>query len=209
MNHDEFLVTRRSLVDRLADWKDQKNWQEFFNNYGRLIFNVARKSGLSETEAEEVVQETVITIAKKVDQLKYDPAVGSFKGWVLTITRWRINDQFRKRKPSDLRQNPPPTSDGGQRTDTVERIADPSGFNLEAEWEAEWRRNLLEAALERVKTQVPPKQFQIFDCYVVKNWPAQKVASELRVSMAQVYLARHRVSALVKKEITRLEKTER
>lgn len=208
MNRDEFLVTRRSLVDRLANWNDQKNWQEFFNNYGRLIFKVARKSGLSETEAEEVVQETVITIAKKVDQLKYDPAVGSFKGWVLTITRWRINDQFRKRKPSDLQKNPQPNANG-ERTDTVERIADPGGFNLEAEWDAEWRQNLLEAALERVKTQVPPKQFQIFDCYVVKNWPAQKVASELRVSVAQVYLARHRVSALVKKEITRLEKTAR
>ena len=206
MNRDEFLVTRRSLVDRLANWNDQKNWQEFFNAYGKLIYSVARKSGLTETEAEDVVQETVLTVAKKVDQLKYDPAVGSFKGWVLNITRWRIADQFRKRKPPDLQK---PVSRDDDRTATVERIADPAAFSLDVVWDAEWQRNLLDAAIERVKRLVDPKQFQIFDCYVVKNWSAQKVAQELRVNIGQVYLARHRVGALIKKEVARLEQLPR
>jgi RNA polymerase sigma factor (sigma-70 family) len=207
MKRDEFLATRRSLVDRLANWNDQKNWQEFFNTYGKLIYNVARKSGLSAAEAEDAVQETVLTVAKNVDQLKYDPAVGSFKGWVLNITRWRIADQFRKRKPDDLQK---PKTRGGRerdRTATVERVADPAALDLDAVWDAEWQHNLLDAAMERVKREVTPKQFQIFDCSVVKNWPAQKVARELRVSIGQVYLARHRVGALIKKEVARLEKT--
>src|SRR4051794_23077763 len=94
-------ATRRSLVDRLQNWEDRKHWQEFFDAYWKLIFSAARRSGLTETEAEEVVQETVITVAKKVGQLRYDPARGSFKGWLLHITRWRIADQFRKRQPGD------------------------------------------------------------------------------------------------------------
>src|SRR5438067_11607366 len=155
MNRDEFLVTRRSLVDRLANWNDQKNWQDFFNAYGRLIFSVARKSGRTESEAEDVVQETVLTIAKKIDQLKYDPAVGSFKGWVLNITRWRINDQFRKRKPPDLHRPFPQDRD---RTATIERVPDPAAFDLDSAWDAEWQRNLLEAAIERVKRQGNAKQ---------------------------------------------------
>src|SRR6478672_13648173 len=95
------LATRRSLVDRLANWDDRKRWQEFFDTYWKLIFSAARKSGLTEVEAQEVVQETIITVAKKVGQLRYDPARGSFKGWLLHITRWRIADQFRKRQPGE------------------------------------------------------------------------------------------------------------
>src|SRR5438128_7978586 len=91
------LATRRSLVDRLANWDDQRRWQDFFDTYWKLIYSAARKSGLTDSEAQEVVQETVITVAKKIDKLHYDPALGSFKGWLLQITRWRIVDQFRKR----------------------------------------------------------------------------------------------------------------
>ena len=89
------IATRRSLVDRLVNWDDQKRWQEFFDTYWKLIYSAARKSGLTDAEAQEVVQETVITVAKKIDKLKYDPAIGSFKGWLLQITRWRIADQLK------------------------------------------------------------------------------------------------------------------
>ena len=92
MSRAEFLATRRSLVERLADWNDRKRWQQFFDSYWKLIHRAARQAGLTESEAQEVVQETLITVAKKIDQLKYDPAIGSFKGWLLNITRWRIAD---------------------------------------------------------------------------------------------------------------------
>ena len=98
------MATRRSLVDRLADWDDQRRWQEFFDTYWKLIYSAARKSGLTDAEAQEVVQETVITVAKNIDKLKYDPAIGSFKGWLLQITRWRIADQFRKREPGNAKR---------------------------------------------------------------------------------------------------------
>ena len=199
MTRNELLATRRSLVERLSDWNDRRRWQQFFDSYWKLIHNTARKAGLTDIEAQEVVQETMITVAKKIDQLKYDPALGSFKGWLLHITRWRIADQFRKRKGGPDRASSPDRDT--TRTATIERIADPTGFDLDTAWEEEWRRNLLHTAIVRVKTKIDPKQYQIFDCYVFKQWPAQKVAAELQVSIAQVYLAKHRVAALLKKEI--------
>jgi RNA polymerase sigma factor (sigma-70 family) len=199
-------ATRRSLVDRLQNWEDRKHWQEFFDTYWKLIFSAARKSGLTEAEAQEVVQETVITVAKKVGQLKYDPARGSFKGWLLHITRWRIADQFRKRQPGEDRRK---FADNTRITATMERLPDPAAVDLDALWEKEWQENLLAAAMQRVKKKVEAKQFQIFDCYVRKEWPAQKVATELGVSIGQVYLARHRVTALLKKEIRALQKQTR
>ncbi|HWB59241.1 MAG TPA: sigma-70 family RNA polymerase sigma factor [Chthoniobacteraceae bacterium] len=205
MTNKQFLATRASLVERLADWRDQKNWQEFFETYWKLIHGVAIKAGLTESEAQEVVQETVITVAKRVDGLKYDPKIGSFKGWLLNITRWRIADQFRKRDPSDGASRKRRAGDT-PRTATIERIADPAGFDLESAWDAEWKENLMSAAIARVKRKVDGKQYQIFDCYVMKEWPVKKVAKELGVSVAQVYLAKHRISALMKKELRNVEK---
>ena len=197
------IATRRSLVDRLANWDDQRHWQEFFDTYWKLIYSTARKSGLTDEEGQDVVQETIITVAKKIDKLRYDPAIGSFKGWLLHITRWRIVDQFRKREPGNAKVL---RSSDDRFTATIERLPDANAVDLDALWEREWQENLFAAAIARVKRKVDPKQFQIFDCYVRKEWPALKVAAELRVNIGQVYLARHRVSAALKKEVKSLER---
>lgn len=200
---DEFIPTRRSLLSRLKDWDDQESWQDFFNTYWKLIYATAIKAGLTDAEAQDVVQEAVVTVAKKMKDFKYDPALGSFKGWLLHTTRWKIADQLRKRQRAGQPHERRP--DETARTDTVERIPDPAGFDLDAVWEQEWEKNLVDAALQRVKQKVSPKQYQIFDLHVMKNWPVQKVAQTLGVNSAQVYLAKHRITSLLKKEIKHLE----
>jgi RNA polymerase sigma-70 factor (ECF subfamily) len=192
-------ATRRSLVERLRNWEDQQHWQEFFETYWRLIYGVARQSGLTDAEAQDVVQETVITVAKNIT--KYEREAGSFKGWLLHITRWRIADQFRKRAPATLQG---PTRGSSRETATIERI--PDGFDLRATWDTEWHQHVFQAALLRVKRRVDAKHYQIFDCLVVKQWPASKVAQSLSVSLAQVYIVKHRLSAQLKKEVAILEK---
>src|ERR1700739_1784639 len=129
MRKASLLATRRSLVERLADWGDQRRWQEFFDTYWKLIYSAARQSGLTDTEAQEVVQEAIITVAKSIDKLKYDPAIGSFKGWLLQITRWRIVDKFRKREPGDAKR---PRAIDDRLTATIERLPDSAGADLEA-----------------------------------------------------------------------------
>lgn len=90
-NGTELIPTRRSLLNRLKDWGDQAGWQEFFDTYWRLVYKVALKAGLTETEAQEVVQETLLEVAKKMPGFNYDPAAGSFKSWLLHTTRWKIS----------------------------------------------------------------------------------------------------------------------
>src|ERR1043165_10231370 len=84
---DEFLPTRRSLLIRLKNWDDQESWRNFFDTYSRLIYSFARKAGFGDAEAQDVVQETVVTVAKHIPQFEYDPALGSFKSWLLQITQ--------------------------------------------------------------------------------------------------------------------------
>jgi len=200
---DTFIPTRRSLLTRLKDWDDQESWREFFDTYWRLIYATAIKAGLKETEAQEVVQETVISVAKKMSSFKYDPALGKFKGWLMQLTRWRITDQLRKRKPDD--PGPGRRGDDTRDTATIDRIPDEGELDIDAVWNDEWERNLFDAALDKVKRQIPGKQYQIFDAYVLREMPPGKVAKSLGVSMAQVYVTKHRVGKLLKKEIKRLE----
>jgi len=94
--------------------------------------------------------------------------------------------------------------DNDRKTAVIDRVEDPNGDVLSRLWNVEWKKNVADAALARVKTQVSPKQYQIFDCYVIKQWDAKRVQDQLNVSMAQVYLAKHRVGAVLKKELSKL-----
>jgi RNA polymerase sigma factor (sigma-70 family) len=206
--HDEILAqtfakTRKSLIARLENWEDQRTWDEFYQTYWRLIYSVAIKAGLRQDEAFDCVQETILTIAKQSKRKLYDPEQGSFKTWLMNMTRWRINDQFRKRKKDTAMAGG--EWDNDRKTSAIDRVEDPAGEVLERLWDVEWRKNVADAALARVKALVSPKQYQIFDCYVIKQWDASKVQKKLNVSMAQVYLAKHRVGSVLKRELAKLE----
>ncbi len=198
-----YAHTRKSLIAKLDDWEDQKTWDEFYKTYWRLIYSVALKAGLRSEEAFDVVQETILSIAKQSQKKMYDPEKGSFKSWLMNMTRWRINDQFRKRK-KDTAMNHSDWDEEGRKTAVIDRLEDPQGTTLERLWDVEWKKNLGDAALERVKAQVSPKQYQIFDCYVIREWDVGKVQKSLGVSLSQVYLAKHRVGKILKKEIAKL-----
>ena len=199
-----YARTRKSLIARLENWDDQRTWDEFYQTYWRLIYSVGLKAGLRSEEAFDVVQETILSIAKQSKKRLYDPERGSFKTWLMNMTRWRINDQFRKRKKDTAMAEAEWNDD--RKTAVIDRFEDPKGDLLERMWNVEWKKNLADAALARVKAQVSPKQYQVFDYYVVKQWEAKKVQAHLGVSMAQVYLAKHRVGAVLKRELAKLEK---
>jgi len=197
------LPTRYSLLSRLKNWDDQDSWKDFFDIYWRLIYSVAVKSGLTDAEAKDVVQETIISVAKDLPKFKQDRTLGSFKGWLRNITRWRIADRLRKR--TRLGEKARLSSVDGRRPFDVEEIADPAAGS-EAFWDEQWQANLMDAAMDRVKRRVKEEHYQMFDLYVLKQWPVKRVAETLGVNVAQVYLAKHRIASLIKKEVQVLEK---
>ena len=150
----------------------------------------------------DVVQETMLSVARHMPSFKYDGVNGSFKTWLLNMTRWRIRDQIRRRK--SLPERRPLSDETSTGTRTLDKVVDPSTENLSAFWEAEWEKNLLEAAITNVKRSVDPQKYQIFDLYVKKEWSSDKVASVFGIPVGQVYLAKHRVSELIKQEVKRL-----
>ena len=138
-------------------------------------------------------------MAKQLPGFRYEQEKGTFKGWLMQITRRRIADQLR-RQYRQGESGLSPRADGSEPTAPAEVSND-----WEAIWDAEWRSHLTAAATDRVKRRVVPLQFQIFELNVLHAWPARKVATALGVTLMQVYLAKHRVGAAFREELKSLE----
>jgi RNA polymerase sigma-70 factor (ECF subfamily) len=177
---------RQNLLNQLAAPAEAGTWRPLFDCHWRVIYGVARRADLTDTEAQEVVKQTVLSAANHLPELPRHPAPR--KIWLRQLTYWRITEQWRRRP--------------------AENSADhaPSPKQIEAFWEEEWRRNLFATALDEVKARVKPKDFQIFELLVVRQWPIAKVSRALAVNLGQVYLAKHRLSLALRKQLKIIER---
>lgn len=189
------LATRRSLLTRLRDWGDAPGWREFFDTYWQLIYAVARRSGMKDADAQDLVQEVMVTIAREMPDFHYDPARGRFKSWLLRIVHRRVADFWRtgvaeRQRTVSAEDEPTPEP------------SDEAGF--EKLWQGEWEQHMLALALRRVKSRVSVQQFMIFEMAELRHLPTAEIKCGLSVSTTQVYLARHRVRKLVRAELRQL-----
>lgn len=200
---EDSLLTRRTLLSRLRNLDDQESWRTFFNLYWRLLYNVARRSGLDDPGAQEIVQDTVISVARKMPEFRYDPERGTFRQWLLRITRRRIIDHLRR-----VYRQPPRAEVAPESLDEAEEhaaaITDQSASAIDAAWNEEWEKSTFDAALAHVRAAINPRHFQVFDYCVLKEWPASKVAATLGLNAAQVYLAKHRVAQAMKRAVRKI-----
>ncbi|MBI3417213.1 MAG: sigma-70 family RNA polymerase sigma factor [Verrucomicrobia bacterium] len=204
-NDDPSIATHASLLEKLRDLEDQASWRRFFDTYAGLIRRVALQAGLSQADAEDVLQETAISVARHLPGFRYDPKICSFKTWMLRLTRWRVIDHFRKRQ-LQAGSLDPATGDTDADAE-LDRVTGGRAPEVEAVWEQEWREATLAAALERVRANVHPQTFQMFDLHVLRGMSAGETAQLLGVNIARVYLARHRVGKKLRDETRSIETT--
>ena len=166
-----------------------------FRSYRRFIFRAALRKGLSQEDAEEVLQDTVLSVAKGLHNFTYTAAGSSFKGWLMTITSRKVVDKLRKQG----RQVPTTDLDGAM----VEKITD-DGFG--PAWELEWEDNLIQAATDQLRLAVAPRSFQIFDWTVRMGRSTRETAKAFGISVVLVRVTKFRVIHRFKKILHRLEK---
>ncbi len=201
----QLIRTRSTLLKRLKNWQDHASWEDFFDTYHRLIYGVAVNSGLTPAEAQDVVQETMYSVAKHMPNFNYDRSQGSFKAWLLTMARWRITDQLRKRNlacPASPKSEK--NSDSGE-VAAMDNVADAKSLDMESLLEEEWKNSRFEAAMTRVKRSVDPRRYQIFDLFVNKEWAAARIAERYGISVGLVHVTKHRVTEAIKEEVERLK----
>ena len=196
--------TRKTLINRLRQTNsDTRSWSEFYELYWKLVYSVARKAGLSETDAEDVVQETYLKVSKSIKKFDYDPSKGRFRNRLCLITKQQVANHYRKSK-----NLPPLPSNWNEDPDEPARdIPDPTS-DWDSLWESEDRKHTMHLALTKLKDKVKPKPYQIFLAHCIKGMPVKEVASLLEVSDNEVYLAKSRVMPLFEEEIKALGKAE-
>lgn len=190
---NDLIPTRAALIGRLKDPKDQSSWQEFFDTYSKLIYSVARKAGLAREDAQNVLETTMTAVAEHMPRFKYDPKIGSFKGWLLNITRLQIIAQVCKPRSAPAAAS---TASGSK---------DSSGQAVDHVWEKEWASNLLEAATANVKRRLEPRKYQVYDLQVNKGWSAEKVAGLMTKPVEEVLEAKRSIAEMIQAEAKRLE----
>lgn len=197
------LLTRPTLLFRVRDTADSASWEEFHRLYRRLIYGRARRVGLSHADAEEVAQDVFKRVSETIQNFEHDRERGSFRGWLMQLTHWRITDKFQSLQKLSIRSHAVAPADAtGTGTATIERLPNPE--TEEDEWDQEWRQHVLAAALDRLARLVKPRHFQVFELYVRQQWPVLKVSRELGINPASVYVIGHRLTKQLKAEVARL-----
>src|SRR5262249_53330213 len=130
------LRTRPSLLIRVQSWEDKTSWSEFHRLYKKLVYGLARRSGLRHEDAEDVTQDVFKRVAETIHEFESDPNRGRFRGWLMNLTRWRVADKFAS-KPKNEHHSTPKFDENGPRTATIERV--PDNIETDAEWQKEWQ----------------------------------------------------------------------
>lgn len=202
---DDTLRTRVSLINRVKNLTDDRSWTEFFARYQRIVQSVARSRGLSEHEAEDVMQEVFKRVAETIGKFSAAPRPGSFRSWLFQLTRWRADDKMRERERQVWgKLSNRPLGDGPQDgAPAPEHVQTPE--ELEANFATEAHRHLIETLFKTVEHTVTPKQLQIFQLLVIDETPVEKIAELYHITPAAVYVIKHRVITKLQAEVKRLQ----
>lgn len=184
-------TTRASLLLRIRDPEDSLAWTEFHDLYAPLLYRYARARGLSGADAEDIRATCYQTIVEKIGAFDYDARRGRFKGWLRTLVDRRVVDLLRKRREKIAETH-------------VLRDAPGDGPTADEAWELEWKRQHLEHCLEAVRSEVSEVQYEAFRLLVKEQVAVTEVARRLDLNANQVYKAKSRVLALVRRRMANL-----
>lgn len=197
---DDSPLTRASLLVQLRDGGNHGAWQEFMKLYGPIVYGFARKRGLQDADAADLMQEVMRSVSAAIGRLDYDRSQGTFRGWLFTITRNRVFNFLSARR---LR----PQASGDTSTNQL-LDSHPGENDGEDIWELEYQRRLAAIAMERVKKEFQESTWQAFWKTAVEGASAADVSKQVGISTGAIYVAKSRVLARLKEEVDAMRQQE-
>lgn len=195
---DDSPLTRASLLVQLRDGTNHGAWQEFMKLYGPVVYGFARKRGLQDADAADLMQDVMRSVSTSIGRLDYDRSQGTFRGWLFTMTRNRVFNFLSAR-----RLRPQGSGDTG-----TNRMLDsqPADSDAEDVWEVEYQRRLAALAMQRVKSEFQESTWQAFWLTAVEGKSAADVSSQIGLSTGAIYVAKSRVLARLKDEVETMQR---
>ena len=188
--------TRASLLLRIRDARDGEAWSQFVEVYAPLVYGYARKHGLQDADAADLVQDVLRAVASAVRKLNYDARLGTFRGWLFTVARTKLADLV------DKQRNP---GRGTGESGVQQLLANQPAPQAEQDWNSDYERRVFAWAAERVRREVHESTWQAFWQAAVEGKSAAEISTALGMSIASVYLSKSRVMARLKEQLRLVE----
>lgn len=185
------LATKRSLIENISDPSLGTRWNEFDQIYRRVVLGMARGSGLTLQDAQDVTQDVFRDLCRGLVGFKLGERRGSFRNFLFRLARWRITSRFRQLKTHS-------TTSLDAEDSTVGELAAPE--SAPGMTEAEFQEALTRA-MEVLGREMKARDLQILELYYCAGWPAQRIAKALKMPVATVYVVAHRQKRRLAREI--------
>jgi len=185
----DFPETRASLLATMQGEQKSADWHEFFNRYAPAVYRVALHRGVERHEAEDIVQQVMIDLAKHMGEFRYDRTRGMFRNWMRTIAEHKIANFHRRPKM--------------QTTDAFPELATDT-ISRDSAWEEEWRIQDILECLDHVAADFAPRRVEAFRLYVLEHVPAAEVARRLDMTVGHVYVTRTQILKRIREWLLRM-----
>jgi RNA polymerase sigma-70 factor (ECF subfamily) len=191
--------TRITLLGRLRrDPSNQAAWEEFVDHYGGKIYAWCRKWHLQEADAQDVTQNVLLKLARKMNEFTYDPS-RSFRAWLKTLTNHACSDFLETRHRSGQ------GSGDSQAAAILQNVEAREDLVRKLEEEFDWE--ILREAMLRVRLRVAPQTWQAFALTALEGHSGAEAAQRIPMQVAQVFVAKRRVQKMLREEVARLEQS--
>jgi RNA polymerase sigma-70 factor, ECF subfamily len=193
--------TRATLLLRLRNTEDSEAWRQFVQIYEPLIRRVAKRFGMQSVDAEELTQEVLVTVLNKLPAFQLTGQPGSFRKWLATVARNAAISQLRKAQRRDKGFVAGDIAD-------LASLVEPANEKLEEQFDREERMEIFRWAAEQVRANCDANTWNAFWRTTVLQQSIESVASELQISVGQIYVARCRTLARLKELVEPFQASE-
>src|SRR5580704_14367081 len=164
-------LTRASLLVRIQDPRDADAWRQFFDLYAQVVYGFARRRGLQDADAPDLMQDVLRSVAAAAGRLNYDPAKGTFRGWLYSVTRNKIFNFL-----DNQRRHARGAGDSGSQR-RLEELAAPA--EEREEWDRDYERHRFAWAAERIREEFQESTWQAFWMTAVDGLSAKDTGSKV------------------------------
>ena len=198
--------TSRILLERIQDLDDHQAWSEFYQFYWELIIGWARMNGCSDAMAQDVFQETIVSLIKNLPFFEYDDEKGRFRSYLKTIVLRRVRDAFRREGKYVSEWGKDDAEQGGDFS-FFENLPDPAHKN-DVDMDKHWVQTVLSQALQHAYAKVDDATYKSFCMHVLEEMSVDQVASKIGIGRERnVYEHKHRMIEIIKREFTAILET--